>query len=174
VPGESSLLVVLRPAQLALRWARWRFDPSARSGIPAHITVLYPFLPPAQINQQVLQALEATFSTTGSFAFRLSAVEWFDDRVAYIAVEPPEPFVSLTQAVMARFPGHEPYGGTYESIVPHLTIGVQGERPGLARAAERVAKILPIEAKASEVHLMVHGPGARRWRLARSFALGAR
>ena len=44
--GESALLVAVPAAEPAVAAHRSRLDTSAAVGVPAHITVLYPFLPP--------------------------------------------------------------------------------------------------------------------------------
>ena len=57
---ESALLVSVPAAEPAVSAHRSRLDPGAPLGVPAHITVLYPFLPPAAIGDDVreLQAAE--------------------------------------------------------------------------------------------------------------------
>ena len=35
---------------------RDRYDPSARRNVPAHVTVLYPFMPPGDVDAAVLVA----------------------------------------------------------------------------------------------------------------------
>ena len=46
---ESALLLLVPVAEAAVGAQRARLDSSARDGVPAHVTVLYPFLPPAEI-----------------------------------------------------------------------------------------------------------------------------
>jgi|SRR5579875_77926 len=170
--AETTLIVAVPEAQRVVRWARWRFDPSARRGMPAHVTVLYPFVEPAELDDAVMRRLEEVFASTAPFRFSLKAVGWFGDRVAYLLPEPSGPFLSLTQAVVDRFPGYQPYKGLYEHPVPHLTLGSVGSRARLSRAAQRAAKRLPVEASAREVLLMSH-PHRGRWRPVRAFALGS-
>src|ERR1700761_7063123 len=47
---QSALLIRVPAAEPAVGAHRARLDASARDGVPAHLTVLYPFLPPAQID----------------------------------------------------------------------------------------------------------------------------
>ena len=44
---QSALLILVPAAEPAVGEHRARLDASARDGVPAHLTVLYPFLPPA-------------------------------------------------------------------------------------------------------------------------------
>ena len=47
--------------------------------------------------------------------------------MVYLAPEPAAPFVALTEAVGAEFPGFPPYGGAFDEVVPHLTISEANE-----------------------------------------------
>jgi hypothetical protein len=44
----------------------------------------------------------------------------------WLAPAPAEPFVRMTEALVARFPAFPPYGGLYPNIVPHLTVAQSG------------------------------------------------
>jgi hypothetical protein len=45
-------------------------DPGARLGVPGHVTVLFPFVPPAQIDPVVVAELRQV-AGTAAFDFRL-------------------------------------------------------------------------------------------------------
>jgi hypothetical protein len=57
LPVESALIIVVPEAERLVKPFRDRHDPSAKDGVPAHITLLYPFKPPAEINNSVLDKL---------------------------------------------------------------------------------------------------------------------
>ena len=46
---ESALVILVPEAEPLVRPFRHRFDPSAALGVPAHITLLYPFIAPEQM-----------------------------------------------------------------------------------------------------------------------------
>jgi hypothetical protein len=76
IPGagadwESALLVPVPAAEPAVGQHRARLDEAARDGVPAHITVLYPFLPPAGIDKTLLAALGRLFAGRTVFGFTL-------------------------------------------------------------------------------------------------------
>ncbi|HUZ21106.1 MAG TPA: 2'-5' RNA ligase family protein [Acidimicrobiales bacterium] len=169
---QSTLVVAVPAAEPAVWAARRRFDPTSRTGMPAHVTVLYPFAEPAGIGPELFGTLLELFAAHPPFGFALAGVGWFGDRVAFLGPEPAGPFEALTVAVAERFPAFPPYRGTYERVVPHLTIGARARPRALRRAAARVEAQLPIEAVATEVQLMVCGPGRRPWRVVQSFPLG--
>ena len=185
VPGDwqSALLVAVPEAEPAVREHRARLDSSARDGVPAHLTVLYPFLPPASMDGVVLASLRRLFAGFAPFDVTLDRVNWFGADVVWLAPRDDGPFRALTGAAFAAFPGCPPYGGGYADVIPHLTIGDQGDQgdPGALRAAaEAVRGHLPVGVRVTEVALMAgpapgnleNPPG--QWRTLAAFPLGAR
>jgi 2'-5' RNA ligase len=156
---------------------RARLDASARDGVPAHLTVLYPFLPPALIDDAALTSLAALFAAFPAFAFTLDRVGWFGGNVVWLGPRDDEPFRALTALAFEAFPSCAPYGGQHDEVVPHLTIGHQGGASALRAAAEVVRPSLPIEATATQVTLMTGPrPGTAgtlpgQWRPAAAFPL---
>jgi hypothetical protein len=53
--AESAFAVNVPEAEPYVEVLRNQFDPSAKLGVPAHITVLYPFMSPDQIGAAVLE-----------------------------------------------------------------------------------------------------------------------
>jgi hypothetical protein len=51
-PAESAVLVLLPEAEIAVASHRAELDAAAGLGVPAHVTVLYPFVPPARIDER--------------------------------------------------------------------------------------------------------------------------
>jgi 2'-5' RNA ligase len=174
---QSALLLTVPAAEAAVGPHRARLDPSARDGVPAHITVLYPFLPPAEIGPDVLAGLSRLFAGVPRFSFALDQVRWFGESVVWLGASDESPFRALTELAAEAYPACSPYGGIYEDVVPHLTIGQDGDLAELRAAAEAVRPLLPIVTEASEVTLMA-GPDPRRppgwpgdWRTVASFPL---
>ena len=166
--ASTALLVPVPDADPVV--GRWRdaHDPMARLGIPAHVTVLTPFLPAGRIDEAVERGLAEVAAATPAFEFRLASVARFPGSVLYLAPEPAAPFVTLTEAVVARWPDHPPYGGEFDEIVPHLTVADHGEPPALA---EELAAALPIAANATELWLIVERADGS-WRRRAAFPLG--
>ncbi len=176
---ESALLVAVPEAELAVREHRARLDSSARDGVPAHLTVLYPFLPPASIDGAVLASLRRLFAGFTAFDVMLDRVRWFGEQVVWLAPRDDGPFRALTAAAFAAYPGCAPYGGGLADVVPHLTVGDGGDLADLRAAAEAVRRHLPVEARVTEVTLMA-GPAPGnldtppgQWRTLATFPLGA-
>jgi 2'-5' RNA ligase len=155
--SESALVVLVPEAEAAVSAFRARYDPSAAAGMPAHVTLLYPFLPPEMIDQAVTAELTALFSTVPPFDYVLATVRRFPG-VLYLAPEPSEPFRRVTDAIWQRFPDAPPYGGAHADIVPHLTVAHAGDADATARIEAEFAptaeRALPIRARAREAVLL--------------------
>ena len=91
-------------AEPAVRQFRERFDASALLGVPAHITVLAPFMPAHAIDSAVLGQLGRLFAAVGWFPFRLDHTDWFGHEVLWLGLQDPAPFRALTHSVYQAFP----------------------------------------------------------------------
>ena len=79
VVGQTALVVKVPEAEPVVgRW-RDRFDPSAARGVPAHVTVLYPFLDSGRIDDRLLGELRELFAAHASFEVRFSRVDAFPE-----------------------------------------------------------------------------------------------
>src|SRR5262249_30316489 len=104
---------------------RARFDPSAAAGVPAHVTVLYPFVPPSKLTSSILRTLTELFAAVAPFRAKFSRIRRFPGAL-YLAPVPATPFRRLTQLVHERFPDTPPYEGRFADVVPHLTVADVG------------------------------------------------
>lgn len=170
--GESALFLPVPETHKAVERHRARLDPSSKVGVPSHITVLYPFVPPASVTPSVLSELSAFFAGVPAFTYALTEVRWFDERVVYLAPTPDGPFKKMTTGLMELFPQCLPYGGAYDEIIPHLCVGESPDLKAMQRAARRVRRTLPIEARAHEVWLMAGRDTEPSWHLVDRFPLG--
>ncbi|MBL7257852.1 2'-5' RNA ligase family protein [Paractinoplanes lichenicola] len=172
-PTHSALIVAVAEAEPVVAAHRDRFDRAASWGVPAHITVLFPFLAPAALDERVLAAVGQAAASVPAFFFDLAAVRWFGERVVWLAPQPAEPFVALTAAVTARFPAVRPYEGAFDEVVPHLTIGHDHPVANLRAAADAVGPRLPIHARVTALRLItgVPEPGPS-WTTRHEFPLG--
>jgi 2'-5' RNA ligase len=107
---------------------RERFDPSSKLGVPAHITVLYPFVQPNQITELVIAQMRRFASEHSAFAYSLNSTGQFPDAL-YLAPNPVQPFVDLIKGLVQYFPAYVPYHGQFDSIVPHLTVAHRESLP---------------------------------------------
>ncbi|NDL55649.1 2'-5' RNA ligase family protein [Phytoactinopolyspora mesophila] len=134
-------------------------NPVAALGVPAHVTVLFPFVSPPQIDAEVLRRVAAVAATVSPFDYRLSTTAWFNHDVVHLAPDNPAPFVDLTTRIHAAFPDYPPYGGQYSEPIPHLTIGHGGDLTTLSAAEKTVLAHPPVTGRAYRLTLMVEEPG---------------
>ncbi|MGH9088891.1 MAG: 2'-5' RNA ligase family protein [Acidimicrobiales bacterium] len=171
----SVLLVPLPEAEPVIDRYRRRLDPTGRQGMPAHVTVLVPFVPPSLLDGAVVAELAALFAAVPPFEYVLRRTGWFESRVLFLAPEPAEPFRRLTFAVAERFPQYRPYEGAFADVVPHVTVGeggrVRRRRWRMRWAAGQLAGMAPIRATATEVWLMELDPARARWERRERFRL---
>jgi hypothetical protein len=169
---ESALVVVVAEAEPIVGPWRANLDPGAGLGVPAHITLLYPFVAPTDIGDDTVSRVEHVLADFAAFPFALSSVRWFDESVVWLAPAPSRPFVDMTSALLDAFPDHPRYGGDHAGeIVPHLTVGDGAPVDDLRTAAAGVESDLPIEALAAEVTLLCGSNEAGSWRPVRRFPL---
>ena len=171
---ESALIIAVPEAELLVKEWRERFDWSAAQGVPAHITILYPFMPPSEITPDVVADLRELFAQFAAIEFTLPETRRFPS-VLYLAPSPTEPFKALTAATVERYPNYPPYGGEYADVTPHLTIADRLEAEQLDALEhefrqQRDAQ-LPVKARAGEVLLIDNTLG--RWETKQSFELAA-
>ncbi|MGW4823961.1 2'-5' RNA ligase family protein [Streptomyces sp. NPDC004227] len=166
--GQTGLIVRVPDAEPAVRAWRERFDPSARAGVPAHVTVLFPFLDESRIDAHVWSALADVLGRHHAFEVRFEGCGRFPG-VLYLAPESDIPLRRLTEVIADRWPEAPPYGGKFTEVVPHLTIA-DGQDDGVLDEIEAdLLDKLPITSRVSSVDLMVHD-GAK-WQERASFSL---
>jgi 2'-5' RNA ligase len=151
--AETALLVPVPAAEPLVRDHRLAHDPVAPLGIPAHITVLYPFVPPDALDDALERAVADVLADFSAFDYELRDVRRFDDGVLYLAPEPDAPFAALTNAFAARWPEHPPYGGGFDTVIPHLTVAMANGAP-VAAMEEELRAGLPVRTRADAVWLM--------------------
>src|SRR3954470_24400900 len=76
---RSALIVAVPEAEPAVAAHRERLDRATRWGIPAHVTVLYPFLPPHDLDQRVAAVLAAVAAREPAFDLTLRLITGRED-----------------------------------------------------------------------------------------------
>jgi 2'-5' RNA ligase len=159
---ESVVLVPVLDAGPLVEELRLQHDPSAKAGVPPHITLMFPFLPPGELTEANLRALEAVIRGEDRLEFSLSRVSEFAQGVVYLEPEPAEPFIRLTRKIGEVF-GLLPFGGEFgDTAVPHLTVTVPESRMTGDQIAMQLDPLLPIRVAADRAWLMV-GSTPRKW-----------
>lgn len=170
-PRETTALLVPLPGAGRVIDDLRRLDPASGFGVPAHVTILFPFAPVEQISEPMRSRLRGLFARRPRFDVAFPEARWFGDAVLWLAPADPAPFIALTRDVMAAFPDWLPYEGAFDEVIPHLTVGDATAETGGAdslarlRAAEAaVLGRLPIQDRAARVLLMAGRREEASWR----------
>lgn len=171
-PTQSAVLVPVPPAESVAGKFRASLDPAAALGVPAHVTVISPFVPPEHIDDAVIGALAAAIRSVPAFDVTFARVRWFGRKVVWLAPEPAGPFAALTAAVWRGFPACPPYGGAHDDTVPHLTVGMDHPAAVLAAAARAIEPGLPFTARVAVALLMQGSEQRGSWLTVAELPLG--
>lgn len=170
----TALIVRVPEAEPLVGDLRARFDPTAEQGVPAHITVLVPFMAPEAVSPQVLAKLHEVVTRLTAFDFHIEGVgRW--PNTTFVKPTPAEPFIQLTTAVSKAFPNYPPYAGAHSNIVPHLTVADGSASNAAAAETEltsRLAASGAIASRCSEVALLENSSQA--WKVMHVFSLAAK
>jgi 2'-5' RNA ligase len=168
---SSSGLVLLVP-ELApvIDDLRARHDPAARQGMPAHVTVLHPFMAPVKLNAARRRRLTDAIRRVPAMELSFSRIGRFPE-VLWLAPEPAEPIVALVRSIVAAFPDYPPYGGQFDTIIPHVTVAHgEGLDLGALEPGLRARLASPVTSRVDSVALFT--TVGRRWREIERFPLG--
>jgi 2'-5' RNA ligase superfamily len=167
--NESAIIVPIPEVEPIVGRLRLQYDKAARLGVPAHITLLYPFLAPQAVGDAtgVLEKICGSFS---AFPFSFVEVRRFP-ATAYLYPDRSERFTQITQTLMGMWPDCKPYGGAFPDLIPHLTVADQVDTTTLNTVEASLRDHLPIRCVAREVWLLVSDP-AGLWSRKACFPLG--
>jgi len=172
VEVETGLIIPVPAFEGFIREHRAVNSAVSPEGVPAHLTLLYPFLPPFRCDEAHAE-VEDFFNQIEPFEFELTHVGWFEDRVVFLAPSDPTPFVALTERLIDQWTQCIPYGGRHAGKhVPHLTLGIEGTPAEMASLAEAAEKLLPIKCTAEQAWLMIGTPRPATWEVKRQFTFG--
>jgi 2'-5' RNA ligase len=170
--AETALICRVPEAERYISHYRQRFDPSARRNVPAHVTILYPFMAPELIDADVLATLQSIATSVPCFSYRMARTQRFPVAL-YLDPEPGGPFSALTDGTFRAFPDYPPFDGKFDTVVPHVTVA-HGDEPLLCEIEVELRIALPgagVAARCEEMVLIENSSG--RWEQMQVFALGA-
>src|SRR5215467_1617553 len=147
--NESAVIIPVPEVESVVGGLRLQYDPVARLGVPAHITLLHPFCAPHALATEIKILREVCESIT-SFAFSFTEVRRFP-ATAYLHPDKPEMFIEITRTLVERWPEYKPYGGAFADVVPHLTVADRVQPETLSVVEDYLRGRLPIRCVAREI-----------------------
>ncbi len=170
---DTAVLLSVPEAEPLVHEWRGKGDPSAAHGVPAHVTLLHPFLPADRIDAGVLEELRWFFQGVDAFDVAFDKVGRFEEAgVVYLAPAGPA-LTELSRALVRRWPECKPYDGAIpiDDLVAHLTIVHTEDRALRQSAGDAVSPQLPLVARAACASLWVCDDTGE-WSEQQSFAFG--
>lgn len=150
--NESGIIVPVAEVEPLVGNWRQQYDEVARFGVPAHITLLYPFRPPSAAALEI-DALRGFFSSVQPFEFSFTAVRRFTATV-YLYPDASEQFIQIINRLVQRWPDCPPYGGAFADIVPHLTVADKVDAAIMSDVEKSLVGGLPVRCVAREAQLL--------------------
>jgi hypothetical protein len=159
--GTTAVLLRVPEAEPLVRAWRSTADPSAARGVPAHVTLLAPFLPPAALDAGVLAELAWFFAGVDAFGLRFASLGCFEsDGVLYLEPQG-RALQELADALARRWPETPPYGGRHAAPQVHLTVVHTSDGVVRSRAQAAVESALPLDVVVAQAALWVCDDGGR-------------
>ncbi|MGW6978303.1 2'-5' RNA ligase family protein [Streptomyces sp. NPDC054932] len=152
-PGTTAVVIVL-PDAAPLLDAASCIDPSlVRRGVPAHVSLLYPFVPESTLTDQDEEGVR---SLAASFPAADLLLEELVTASGFVAVTVPE-LQPLVDAFRDRWPGLRPYSGRFGARpAAHVTVAMGADNPtASAHLRTAVGNLLPLRTRAAAVQLVV-------------------
>jgi 2'-5' RNA ligase len=177
---QPHVLVIVRVPEVEpyVSRLRERFDPAARRGLGAHVTLLHMALPPGGMDPSMSTSVASIAAAATPFAFTVTRVA----RIAttlYLAVEPAEPFASLHRSLTALAPGAPSAGTLQRDFMPHISVvrrggGADLDDRAVGEAESELNQVLarhgPIQCVCRELVLLEDSTGT--WQPVQTYAYG--
>lgn len=119
---ETALLIIPPPKVQSFAFPiREQYDTVWFNRVPAHITLLYPFVPSDQVDATTAQ-LNSICADLSPFELTLDRYGKFEDAV-FLEPSDPEPILELYQHLLKAFPEYPIYEGEHgDDLQPHMTL----------------------------------------------------
>jgi 2'-5' RNA ligase len=150
--NESAVIIPIPEVEPIVGPLRLHYDRAAHLGVPAHITLLYPFCPTQTVSAEI-KTLRDVCASIEAFPFSFVEVRRFP-ATAYLHPDKSEAFVQITRTLVKTWPDYKPYRGTHPDIVPHLTVADHVDIETLNAVEDSLRCQLPIRCFAREVWLL--------------------
>jgi len=173
--GQTAVIVPVPAVEEATSPWRGRFDTSAPFGVPAHVTIVFPFVPLPQLSTRDIVDLASLFADEPACTVDFARLARFAGAggaadVLYLEPTPDGAFRRLTAALVSRWPQAPPYAGQVADPTPHLTVTETAPADMVEAARVAVGAWLPITAHIT-VGCLLAFDGAR-WRVHTELPMG--
>lgn len=146
--------MIVLPDAAPLLDAAWHIDPAlVRRGVPAHVSLLYPFVPEPALtgrDEKGVRSLAARFPAADLLLEEVVTASGF----VAVAVPGLQPIVD---AFGDQWPGLRPYRGRFGARpAAHVTVAMGADDPATAaRVRAAIDSLLPLRTRAAALQLVV-------------------
>ncbi len=156
--NHSGLVVPLPELESLIGHRRSRYD-AAVSGVPAHVTLLVPWVAPGELTAADLDAVAQLANSWQPFTVSFRDFGVFENPdgpdVYWLAPEPSDEFLALIDDVLTCWPDYPPYEGAHgNDVTPHLTVSSTAAAIEVEEMLAVVRDLLPITARADQISVL--------------------
>lgn len=131
----------------------------ANKGLPAHVTLLSPFVREDALLPPLREEIAALLSSHHAFDYHLIGPKTSSDTI-YAGVDSERPFLDLYRDLSAAFPDYPIYEDKAAEVIPHVTIA-GASAPDKRIVEDRAWHALPTRRRAHAVELIAPGLDGR-------------
>jgi 2'-5' RNA ligase len=155
-PSTTVMLVAPHEVQAIAVPILRQYAPETLIRVPAHITILYPFVPVEALDEACARLMDVC-AEISPFDVSFKGFDSFSG-IAFMKLADPSPIQAVFHRIFDVFPDFPPYGGRFgNELNPHMTVA---EFTNEARQKEaKLPDYDPITFKATRLHVMYGMPG---------------
>lgn len=167
--GQTGLVIPVPAADALLASVEARYPGTVREGVPAHVSLLYPFVAAAELDKRATSALGELLAERAPMPVQFVECYRRDGFVA-LRPDPIDELKELVSKTRRRWPDVVPYEGIYGDVEPHLTVAMRCSEETAMTIEQEVTAELPISAELREAWLVAF---EGQWTLRGRFEFGA-
>jgi hypothetical protein len=129
IVGQTALVFLVPEAEAPLSRVASAFPQLVRPGLPAHVTILSPWIPLDEVNQK---ALDLCAGLAASMAERTVSFNKIGMKPGFIYLGSDEAssIEAICDAAKRTWPCLPPYAGKHKDLLAHITLALGDMRPG--------------------------------------------
>ena len=150
--GRTGLVIPVPAADPLLASVAARYPGTVREGVGAHVSLLYPFVPVPELDEDVTDTLSELFAGQPWIPVTFRQCRRSQGFV-YLRPDPGDELEALTNRARRRWPGVDGERA-HNDIGPHLTVAMGATEEAAATIEREVTAALPVSAQLREVWLV--------------------
>ena len=167
--GQTGVAIPVPAANALLASVADRFPGVVREGVPAHVSVQYPFVTAGELDDRVTAMLAELFAGQPPIPVTFAQCRRRGGFV-YLPADPIDEVAQLTARLRRQWPHVVPDAGLDDEVGPHLTVAMRASEETAERIQRDVVEALPISAELAEAWLVAF---EGKWVLRERFEFGA-